>query len=405
MEQSQSVTLAACGDIMLYGRYDKIAGEKGVGFVFSDIRRLCERCDALVGNMETVLAHGGTARDDKLCLRGVPAYAEALAEVGFNVLSLANNHIFDFGLEGWRETRQHLSEKGVATLGAGEDLEQAVRPVIVERNGLRLGFLAYCHDSTKPSNTAEPGRAGVAPLRGDDILPRLRQLKERVDHVVLLCHWGLEYSHYPTPEQVGLGRKAIDHGASVVLGHHSHALQGIEEYRNGIIAYSLGNFTDAPVHWEGPKKTYEADLSEVDRESVMLLLGFDRESVRLSEVIPLWLGEDGRPGVAEKDRAQKIRHQLEEYSWKLKAEKLERFWEAQVIETRVAGPFMSWWKSGSLLEKVGRFRPSQFITLYLLARTYLKVRFSRSESKWLLFNARNDTRPMPSVHREEQRHR
>jgi poly-gamma-glutamate synthesis protein (capsule biosynthesis protein) len=221
-----------------------------------------------------------------------------------------------------------------------------------------------------------------------------------VDHVVLMLHWGLEYSPLPTPEQVAFARAACDRGVSVILGHHSHCIQGVEHYRGGVIAYSLANLTDDGVDLKTPQRHYLAPLTDVDRESVLLRLALHRDRVELLEPVPLWLDDSGRPTPAEGERAAKIRAQLADCTERLAATgDLEAYWADSVIERRVAGPLIAWWRDGSLWDKVRRFRPGQLVSAWLLLTTYLRVRLSRSDDRWLLYNERNDTRPMPSAHR------
>jgi hypothetical protein len=389
--------LAACGDVLLHGRYNDIAESGDTDRVLDRMRPLLAESDLVVGNLETALAHGGTPRGDKLCLRGDPRYAQSLADAGFKVLTLANNHCLDYGPEALAESRRPLAAAGIAVLGAGSDLDEAARPVVFDIRGVRIGFLAACHESTKPAPAATRSRPGIAPLERESLLAAVEALAPEVDHVILLLHWGLEYANYPTPEQVELARAAVDRGASAVLGHHSHSLQGIETYAEGVIAYSLANFTDAEVDWRGPTRHYRAELTEDDRESVLLRLRIDRERIEILDRIPLWLDDDGCPSPAETERARKIEARLAAYSDKLAESDLTTFWESSVIESRVSGPLKSWWRSGSLWDKIKGFRPGQLLTIYLLARTYVKVKFSRSDSKWLLFSSRNDTRPMPAA--------
>jgi poly-gamma-glutamate synthesis protein (capsule biosynthesis protein) len=401
MTNEGCVTLAACGDILLHGRYDDIARRGEASGVLAGLTPLLVGADLVVGNMETVLAEDGAPRDDKLCLKGDPRYAAVLARAGFNILTLANNHCLDYGPEALAETRAHLERAGISVLGAGSDREEATCPLVLERNGLRIGFIAACHASTKPAPPATADRAGIAPLEAEALIAAVADLKRTVDHVIVLPHWGLEYAHHPTPEQVELARRAVEAGASAVLGHHSHAIQGIETHAGGVIAYSLANLTDAPVDWQGPKKHYEADLTDVDRESILVRLRLTREGVELIDTPPLWLDEEGRPTPAEGERAAKIARELAEYSRVLRDGDLDAFWSDTVVRSRVSGPLAAWWRSGSLWDKIKGFRPGQLVTLYLLVVTYLKIKLSRSESKWLLFNSRNDTRPMPSARHDE----
>jgi hypothetical protein len=173
----------------------------------------------------------------------------------------------------------------------------------------------------------------------------------------------------------------------------------VETYGGGVVAYSLANLTDADVDWQGPKRHFSSQISETERESVLLRLRFTNDSVEVLETVPLWLDDEGNPAPATGERNAKIRAQLEEYSTKLTSTELQQMWESDVIESRVAAPLASWWSNGSLWDKIKGFRPGQLVTLYLLAQTYLRVKLSRSESKWLLVNPHNDTRPMPAAHK------
>lgn len=398
MTASDSLLLTACGDIMLHGRYQDLADSGLAASVFDAFAALSADADLIVGNLETPVTAHCQPRDDKLCLRGDPVYARALADARVSLLNLANNHCMDFGAEGLDDTIRHLRHAGVHSIGAGADLRQAGAPVVLESNGLRLGFLAACDPLTKPAPAATASRPGVMPLDTDLLLPAIDALEPDVDHVVLLLHWGLEYSPMPTPEQVAFAHAACDRGVSVILGHHSHCIQGIEHYNGAIIAYSLANLTDDAVDWQGTTRHYQAPLTDVDRESLLLRLRFFRERVETLEPVPLWLAANGRPTLACGDRAAKILTLIAERTEQIRnTRNLNAYWEHSVIERRVSAPLLSWWQDGNLLDKIKRFRPGQIISAWLLLSTYLKVKWSRSSSRWLLFNERNDTRPMPAV--------
>ncbi|WP_295887919.1 CapA family protein [uncultured Thiohalocapsa sp.] len=392
--------LAACGDIMLHGRYQDNAEAGTAATLFEPLAALLADADLVVGNLETPLTTGGTPRADKLCLRGHPDYARHLAAAGVSVLNLANNHCMDFGAGALAETRELLRAAGIACTGAGADLQEATAPVIVERHGIRVGLLGACDPLTKPAPAATADTAGIAPLAADAVLAAVDALRPQVDQVVLMLHWGLEYSPLPTPEQVAFADAAIAHGVSVILGHHSHCIQGVVEHKGAVVAYSLANLTDDGVDLKTPQRHYLAPLTDVDRESFLLRLALHKERVELLEPVPLWLDDSGRPTAATGDRADQIRRQLAERTEQLAGTAdLAAYWADSVIDRRVAGPLLSWWRDGSLWDKVRRFRPGQLVSAWLLLTTYLKVRFSRGTDRWLLYNERNDTRPMPAVRR------
>jgi poly-gamma-glutamate synthesis protein (capsule biosynthesis protein) len=395
------VRLGAVGDVMLHGRYDKRARAGEAEGVFAPLAAAAAELDVLVGNLETVLAAGGAPRADKLCLRGDPAYARALAAAGFRVLSLANNHTFDYGWPAFAEMRGHLRAAGLRYAGAGADLAEARAPALVEAGGARFAFLAYCDASTGATQFAGEGTPGVAPLDRELVLADLARWREAVDHVVLLLHWGLEYVAHPTPEQVRLAEELLAAGARAVLGHHSHMLQGVQARDGRLVAYSLANLTDAAVDWQGPTRHFQAPLTDVDRESVLLRLAFTPGAVALERTVPLWLDDAGQPVPAEGERRARIQSALAERSDGLDPDALERRWQSQVVERRVLGPLQAWWEDGSLLDKLRRFNLGQIHSAYLLARTYLQVKLSRSAGRWSLVNPRNDRRPMPVGRRKE----
>ena len=394
----QPLILCAFGDVMLHGRYQGHADAGTAGSLFEPLTALLAHADLAVGNLETPLTRAGASRTDKLCLRGDPIYAKHLAAAGVSVLNLANNHCMDFGAAALAETRALLAAAGIACTGAGTDLAEATAPVVLERRGIRVGLLAACDALTKPAPPATGSSPGIAPLDPDALLAAVDALRPRVDHVVLMLHWGLEYSPLPTPEQVAFADAARARGVAVILGHHSHCIQGLDHRNGSVVAYSLANLTDDGVDLTTPERHYLAPLTDVDRESFLLNLALYKDRIEVLDTVPLWLDDVGRPTAATGERAQKIRATLADCTARLAATAdLEAHWADSVIERRVAGPLISWWQDGSLWDKIRRFRPGQVVSAWLLLTTYLKVRFSRSEERWLLYNERNDTRPMPTA--------
>ncbi len=394
--------LVIVGDIMLFGRYNELLEQGKAAAVFAEVTPVLRQADVVVGNLECVLTASGLPRDDKLCLQANPHYAAVLREAGFTHLSLANNHSFDFGETGYRHTTEVLRSVGIAPFGAGDDLEASTRPVFFEKAGVQIALLAACDESTKPGAQAGEAQVGAAPLQPDRLRAQVRSLSECVDHVVVVLHWGFEYSAYPTPEQAQLARQLIDDGARLVLGHHSHMIQGIEHYREGLIVYSLGNFTDADVDWIGPKRRYQSEVTQADRELLLLAVELDKQGMAEFATRVLWLDDTGRPAIPESAVAARIQAKLEQRSNGLEPEALKAYWEQSVIENRVLGPVIAWWQAGSLLDKIKRFNLGQIKSLYLVVAMFLQVKLSKSQTRWSLLNPRNDERPMPAVRERER---
>lgn len=257
------VRLVAVGDLMLGTSVKTVIRDRGAEYPFRKYRPLLEGADLAFGNLETPLSERGTATPGKSAeslangtnyiFRAPLSCAEGLAKVGFDVVSLANNHTMDFGPVALRDTVDALEDAGLPFVGAGENLDAAFRPVYVERNGQRFAFFAIS-DILPLHSTAGKRTPGVAPARGADFekrMPRLiREAKKKADWVLVSVHWGKEGYTGSTPKQRRLGRKLIDWGTDVVIGAHTHVLGPVETYHGGLIHYSLGNF----VSYTGSRK-------------------------------------------------------------------------------------------------------------------------------------------------------
>ena len=142
-----------------------------------------------------------------------------------------------------------LDGAGIAYVGAGKDLECAVAPAMITAKGLRIAFLG--RNLWFPKGVwFRPDAPGVAPIEPDTIEAEVADAARNADIVIVSLHWGVEYRRYPSEEQKELARKLIDAGADLILGHHPHVVQPVEEYHGGVIAYSLGNFLFDSPYWK-----------------------------------------------------------------------------------------------------------------------------------------------------------
>lgn len=235
-------TVAAVGDIMLSGSAAPYM-KPDHGYAFAATKPLLRGADVAIGNLETALTERENDWIDKQYrFRDPPGVADALAGAGFDLVSLANNHSMDYGPQGLADTLAALERAGVRAHGAGQDLQAAREPVIIELpNGLRLAFLAY--SNTFPERFwATPDSPGTAFGRREHLVADVAEARGLSDHVVVSFHWGREKMQSLRGYQPMLAHAAIDAGASLVLGHHPHILQGVERYNDGLIFYSLGNF-------------------------------------------------------------------------------------------------------------------------------------------------------------------
>ncbi|MFA5134970.1 MAG: CapA family protein [Patescibacteria group bacterium] len=242
--EKEPITLIAVGDIMLSRTVEKKMLQYGDwAYPFRETHILTESGDITFGNLECPLIEGSPVNPYEMSFRADPQSVEGLTLGGFDVVSLANNHVGNQGRPGIARTLEVLDAAGIAHAGAGLNAGEAALPAIVEASGYTVGYLAYTDGSfTSAGDRASEERAGVAFFDEDSLARDVAGLSAAVDIVVVSLHAGVEYEDTPREYQQDLARTAIDSGARVVIGHHPHVVQPIEEYGNGLILYSLGNF-------------------------------------------------------------------------------------------------------------------------------------------------------------------
>jgi poly-gamma-glutamate synthesis protein (capsule biosynthesis protein) len=218
-------------------------------YPFRNIRQLLSGADIAFANLETPLSDKARRTG---AFRTPVAFAEGLAWAGIDVVSNANNHALDAEGEGLLDTKEALWRAGVGAVGTGRDLEDARRPFILERNGLRVAFLGYSmFVNAGDAAFATPERSGVVPLDPFIIKEDIRRVRGRADYVAVSFHWSVENSQDVLPADQAFARDIIDAGADIVLGHHPHVPRGFEVYKGKAIFYSFGNliFGHAHTYW------------------------------------------------------------------------------------------------------------------------------------------------------------
>ena len=300
MSMAGDIRIAAMGDVML----DRAVGEhfrrRPEDFDMADIRALLAPCDLVLANLETTVSTRGTPdprQDPHVAFRSHPDTLRVLKNLGVDAVSLANNHLLDWGAEALADTLANLDAAGIAHAGAGRDYEEANRPLLLERAGLPLALLSHVFIYSASTRRATRRRAGVADHRIGRILKRIRRLRREGRIVIVTLHWGMEYSFYPLPYQARQARRMIDAGASLVLGHGPHYPQGIERHGHGRIVYSTGNFIfDEPYRYARRSFIYTAALDAGGR-------------VVEDEVHPVLL-PDHVPHLAQGEAAARLRRQI-----------------------------------------------------------------------------------------------
>lgn len=281
-------TLAASGDVMLGRRVAEAMARKGAFYPFAEVAPLLRSADSTFGNLESSLSGQGTPLPGKgIWLRGDPSGAAALREAGYDVMSVANNHILDYDDPAFLDTLNYLNEQGIAPVGGGKDLAEAVRPVFREIKGQRIAFLAATEMADifwswqyPRTFEAKPDRPGVFKLDPDRLVEAVSSLRGQADLIVVSLHWGTEYSDYATEEQRETAHRLVDAGANLIIGHHPHCLQGVELYQGSLIAYSLGNFV------------YDKQRRPKCQEGLLLQASFQGRSLKKVHLYPIVISNE-----------------------------------------------------------------------------------------------------------------
>ncbi len=237
------VRIAAVGDIMLGGTAASEMRKYGYDRPFAHAKELFGDADIVFANLEGPLTNAGEPAANKRYVFHSPPdkVVPALARAGVNVVSLANNHVLDYGTRGLRQTIEALERVGIRHAGAGANEHDAREPALIKIRGTTVAVLAY--SLTYPKEFwATAASAGTAFGHKAHVRSDVRAARRLADIVVVSFHWGQESTTVLRPYQPLLAHAAIDAGASLVLGHHPHVLQGIERYGGGVVLYSLGNF-------------------------------------------------------------------------------------------------------------------------------------------------------------------
>jgi len=205
---------------------------------FQNIKDILESANVVMVNCENAITEADKKVKKKFNFKMEPRQTEIFRRNNIHLVTIANNHVFDYGKEGLFDTIKNLNKYDIEHVGAGANLEQARAPVEKIINGKKLSFLAYGNYS--PATATSPG---VVYRNPKYVIEDIHRAKAKgADLVIINFHWGNENSRYPTKSDQLLAHLAIDNGADIIIGHHPHVIQPVEIYKNKIIAYSLGNF-------------------------------------------------------------------------------------------------------------------------------------------------------------------
>jgi poly-gamma-glutamate synthesis protein (capsule biosynthesis protein) len=348
---NEILSIAVGGDCFPNGRF--FVGGEPISPGFGRTLGLLRQADLRFANLEMPLSARGQPLDKLAAIRAAPEIADDLGEVGFDVVSLANNHAFDYGPDALADTIAALDRLGVAHVGAGTSLAVAAEPVILELGGVRVGFIAFSC-LVAPGSAATADGPGIAPVRvhsGYEVNPywaieepgeplmvtirtraddddrrfaeeRIRALRDRADFVCASIHWGYGASDDLAEYQRPLGHALLDAGADAIFGNHVHAVHGIELHDGKPILYSPGTFIgrQTPVDASEVSELVQRLLAAMSPDGYLARVALRDDGSCSVELTPTSVDPNGLPLVAEGPVLERIVERVTGHSRKLDTE-------------------------------------------------------------------------------------
>ena len=338
MTTHDPIKLVAVGDICPGDHFcpgfgvRSLARRYGHSFAFQHSSHLLRDADIVFGNCEGVLSDVGAEPDDidTMEFRGEPSFARALRDCGFSVITVANNHVGEHGLEALRDTTTNLSSAGIKVIGLRGKSGTAL-PLIQTIRGVKIGWLAYTWIVSK--HVAQDKKT-LAWTRGDEVPGEVAALRSEVDFLIVSAHWGREFIAVPPQKIIDQARSIADAGADLILGHHPHVLQGTEWRGPSLIVYSLGNFLF---------DMWQARL----RQTALFRCTIGDGRILTSEFVPLIINRSFQPMPAPDHRAVQLKKTIEQRSKALqdskyasvrdnaRAAQLEAAWKRWLFRTQL----------------------------------------------------------------------
>lgn len=279
------IKISAIGDLVMHipvkmsaKMHNKIKDGKsinnnGFDYLFAPTKPIFKQHDVTIANMEFPVVHPFDSRAFNFNCE--PEIIPAMLQSGINMVTVANNHTYDKGVNGLIETLERLENAGMKYVGAGITEESARKGLIVTKDGIQIGLLGYTGVFNIRLNKADPQKPRVNDFNDEQkVIEDIKRLKKNVDFLIINVHWGTEYTTLPREKERRLAQLYADAGADLIIGHHPHVLQYVERFntkdgRSCLVVYSLGNFISNQAYYYTPAHPVHKGR---ERDSVILSL-------------------------------------------------------------------------------------------------------------------------------------
>ena len=343
-------TIAMVGDIFLQ---EKLPDNPQL----NRITEILQSADIAFGNLETPVSERGTPVEKWINMRMSPELLTDVCSAGFDIVTIANNHLMDYGVEAFMDTITHLSEYDIQMIGGGKNLEEAWQPNIVEQGDQKVAFIGAA-STLSPGLAADDDRPGVAPIHVSEsynidfaasmeqpgsapyVFTRawsedverakhaIQQASQQADYVIVAMHWGVppawrsRFQDGLADYQIEVGHALIDAGADVIVGHHPHSLQTVEIYNGKPIFYSLGNFifhenknpVSRTIINRNAPYVFHHNKDRIWAESIIVVADVVADGNVEYRLHPVLLDEHGNPGLLDANEAENVLDRLKKMS-------------------------------------------------------------------------------------------
>ncbi|MCR8643868.1 CapA family protein [Paenibacillus sp. N1-5-1-14] len=242
--QSDPIHIVFAGDALMDWSVKEAIKKNGPDFPFQFVKKEVSAADYAFVNLETAITNHNEKDTNQIYnFKSDPIALQGLKNAGFDIVSIANNHVLDFKEPGFLDTLKHLTDAGLKYVGGGRNAEEAYKAQTVEIKGKKIKFLAFSRFIPQTYWFAQKNRPGIAEAYNEkSVLPVIERERKGADYLLVYMHWGVEKTNKPEAWQRTYAHKILDAGADAIVSSHVHVLQGFEFYKGKPIAYSIGNF-------------------------------------------------------------------------------------------------------------------------------------------------------------------